>query len=300
MNKSFTSVYHSHEEIANNSATIVQWIPSSKNNFLVCYDNGDIYIFDKELEINQFERVPFHDNCFSVWKSHKDQCNPIQRWHLCNANILDLKFSPEGEYLAVSSDDGKLRIFDWTNESEILVLQAYYGNFLCIEWTSDGRYILSGGQDDLVSIFDFNNGDILARGEGHKSWVSSISFDPVKSQISENLYRFATVGEDGYILFWEFNPGECMRARSKRDSMGILHALDYESSEESTSRVSILGLEISKSVPAKGRHRVYYMEHVGNHKYKEIPLSGVVTVPNGYITACWGSVLNYWQESVKE
>lgn len=46
-------------------------------------------------------------------------------------------------------------------------------------WSHDGKYIATGGEDDLVAVFGLQEGRVIVWGEGHNSWVSAVSFDPV-------------------------------------------------------------------------------------------------------------------------
>ena len=41
----------------------------------------------------------------------------------------------------------------------------------------DGRYLVLGGEDDLVTVYSFHERRVVVRGQGHKSWVSMVSFD---------------------------------------------------------------------------------------------------------------------------
>jgi WD40 repeat protein len=44
-------------------------------------------------------------------------------------------------------------------------------------WSPDG-YVVIGGEDDLITVWSFVERQVVARGCGHKSCVSVISFDP--------------------------------------------------------------------------------------------------------------------------
>lgn len=87
-------------------------------------------------------------------------------------------------------------------------------------WSPDGKYILTGGQDDLVSIWSLNERRIVARCPGHHSWVSCVAFDPWRCD--ERNYRFGSVGEDRRLLLWDFSVG--MLHRPKGVSHGSCEA----------------------------------------------------------------------------
>lgn len=78
-------------------------------------------------------------------------------------------------------------------------------------WSPDGKYVLTGGQDDLVSIWSLNERQIVARCPGHDSWVTAVAFDPWRCD--DKTYRFGSVGEDCKLLLWDFNVGMLHRPK---------------------------------------------------------------------------------------
>lgn len=79
-------------------------------------------------------------------------------------------------------------------------------------WSPDGRYIVTGGQDDLVSIWSLEDRVLVARCQGHNSWVTAVQFDPWRCD--ERNYRIGSVGEDCRLLLWDFSVGMLHRPRA--------------------------------------------------------------------------------------
>ncbi|KAK6470701.1 WD repeat-containing protein 20-like [Huso huso] len=50
----------------------------------------------------------------------------------------------------------------------------------------DGKYLATGGEDDLVTVWSFGEGRVIARGHGHKSWVNVVAFDPFTTSLEED------------------------------------------------------------------------------------------------------------------
>ena len=92
------------------------------------------------------------------------------------------------------------------------IYPSYYGGFICVCWSPDGKYILTGGQDDLVSIWSLNERQIVARCQGHHSWVTAVAFDPWRCD--EKNYRFGSVGDDCKLLLWDFSVGMLHRPKA--------------------------------------------------------------------------------------
>ncbi|KAG8716208.1 hypothetical protein FRC11_007382 [Ceratobasidium sp. 423] len=151
----------------------------------------------------------------------KNLKNPVSHWRLTEKkSVVDFVFSPDVRYVAAISEDGYLRIIDALSETLMDVYQAYFGALTCLAWSPDGRYILvsppipppyhtntkqTGGQDDLVTVLSPWEQRIVARCQGHLSFVSSVAFDA--SRIDSRTYRFGSVGEDNRLIFWDLSSG---------------------------------------------------------------------------------------------
>ncbi len=57
--------------------------------------------------------------------------------------------------------------------------RSYFGGVTCVCWSPDGKYLVFGGEDDLVTVYSVSERKVVARGQGHKSWVTRVAFDKV-------------------------------------------------------------------------------------------------------------------------
>lgn len=96
------------------------------------------------------------------------------------------------------------------------IFRSYYGGLICVCWSPDGKYIVTGGQDDLLTIWSFPERKIVARCQGHCSWVSSVAFDPWRCD--QKTYRLGSVGDDCRLLLWDFSVGMLHRPRAHHAS----------------------------------------------------------------------------------
>ena len=56
----------------------------------------------------------------------------------------------------------------------------------------------TGGQDDLLTIYSPWDQRVIARCQGHSSFVSAVSFDDIRCD--GRTYRFGSVGEDNKLI----------------------------------------------------------------------------------------------------
>ncbi|TKX18408.1 putative catabolite repression protein creC [Elsinoe australis] len=204
----------------------IYWLPNSENLFIAAHMDGSLVVYDKEKEDAPFvpeDSTPAHEegvNGHSVpmmevkksVQSRNQKTNPVSYWRLGRQKINNIAFSPDGTHLAVVSEDGTLKIIDFLKEKLLDVYRSYYGGLISVTWSPDGRYILTGGQDDLVSIWSFADGALVARCQGHSSWVMDVKFDPWRCD--ERNYRFGSVGEDCRLLLWDFSVGMLGRPKT--------------------------------------------------------------------------------------
>ncbi len=228
--------------INNSPVSHIKWIPGSENLFLASHMDGTLVVYDKEKddapffaeEVMHEENNVFIDddtavlNVIKSVNSKNQKTNPVACWSVSGHRINQFEFSPDSRHLAVVSEDGCLRVIDYLKERYVLksekigawasnptrlidIYPSYYGGFICVSWSPDGKYMLTGGQDDLVSIWSLNERQIVARCQGHHSWVTAVAFDPWRCD--ERNYRFGSVGDDCKLLLWDFSVGMLHRPK---------------------------------------------------------------------------------------
>ncbi|PWY91962.1 putative catabolite repression protein creC [Aspergillus sclerotioniger CBS 115572] len=210
--------------VANSPVTHIKWIPGSENLFMAAHANGQLVVYDKEKEdalftpelsspsvetVKSSGRQPLQ--ILKSVNSRNQKTNPVALWKLANQKISQFAFSPDRRHLAVVLEDGSLRVMDYLKEEVLDIFRSYYGGLICVCWSPDGKYIVTGGQDDLVTIWSLPERKIVARCQGHNSWVSAVAFDPWRCD--ERTYRFGSVGDDCRLLLWDFSVGMLHRPR---------------------------------------------------------------------------------------
>jgi hypothetical protein len=70
-----------------------------------------------------------------------------------SASVLDLAYSPDGTRLAAADHD-VLRLWDTANWVEVANLRGHAERQKCVTFSPDGRFLVTGGADRLVRIWD--------------------------------------------------------------------------------------------------------------------------------------------------
>lgn len=234
--------------------TCLQWLPNSPNLFLAAHSSGHLYLYNEELPCSPtapvYQLFKSGDGYSVLTCKSKSTRNPLFKWsfglnsmsngssnsssssssssstatissssssYSCasdNCSINEFSFSPCGTNLAIASQDGFLRVFHYESMELVGIARSYFGGFLCVCWSPDGKYIVVGGEDDLVTVYSFNEKRVVARGQGHRSWVSVVAFDPYTTLSSWDQNDFS----DDENQYDHQNNAKRSRSASIRDS----------------------------------------------------------------------------------
>lgn len=163
-------------------------MPKSTNLFLASHSSGHLYLYNEDLPCTpsapNYQPFKSGEGYSILTCKSKTTRNPLYKWTFgndMNCCINEFCFSPCGQMLAIVSQDGFLRVFNYDKMELIGVARSYFGGFLCVCWSPDGKYIVVGGEDDLVTVWSLHERRVVARGQGHRSWVSVVAFDPFTS-----------------------------------------------------------------------------------------------------------------------
>jgi len=193
---------------------------------------------------------------------------------------IDFAFSPDVKYVAATSEDGCLRIIDALAEQCVRLYlsltqldypnrlvdcyASYFGALTCVAWSPDGRFVLAGGQDDLITIFSPWEQRVVARCQGHSSFVSAVAFDDLRCD--GRTYRFGSVGEDNKLILvspYHFNSCSRISAALQWDfSSGALHRPKHQVHTHTLFLYIIDSQSFSGYTPPTRLHLIYYLSRI--------------------------------------
>ncbi len=162
-----------------------------------------MYVYNEELPcgaaappyqvVKQGERLTVY-SC-----KGKASRNPVYKWAVDGGAINEFAFSPCAKYVAVANQDGLMRVFNFASMELVGLARSYFGGVLCLSWSPDSKFIVFGGEDDLVTVWSLVERRIVARGHGHRSWVSVVAFDPFTSRWESSENHVAENGDSRQV-----------------------------------------------------------------------------------------------------
>lgn len=143
------------------------------------------------------------------------------------ATVHALAFSPEGRWLVVGDDDGRLHVWQTSPPKLRFQLDAHreswfrslgrdvsqvagYGDVAFRGWvaalafTPDGTLCFSGGGDGRLVGWNLAQGRLLWQADGHRGAVRDLAVSP-------DGQTLATGGDDGAVRFWDVRTGSDVR-----------------------------------------------------------------------------------------
>ncbi|EDO40241.1 predicted protein [Nematostella vectensis] len=237
--------------------TCLHWIPGSEHLFLVAHESSNMYVYNKEhppgsmpLSYSAMKQGPGY-SIHSV--KSKTVRNPVCKWNVGEGGINEFSFSPDCKHIALVTQDGYLRVFDFDAQTLYGVMKSYFGGLTCVCWSPDGKYVVTGGEDDLITVWSFHELRVIARGQGHQSWISVVAFDPYttsvciggrmddsdEEEVEQNgvpvsapsqdvkgliSYRIGSVGQDTMLMLWDLGD-DVLRPQRPRNRSIRTHTL---------------------------------------------------------------------------
>jgi WD40 repeat protein len=132
--------------------------------------------------------------------------------------ITALAFAPDGRRLAAAVRDGKVSLCGAPDGSEIRQFLAVepsqsrfahlfgHGNYVTdLAFSPDGRWLLTGGSDDLVRVWEVATGAEVLRRPAHEGGELRVAFGPGgRTALSS--------GRDGQAYLWDLRPAPLPKA----------------------------------------------------------------------------------------
>jgi eukaryotic-like serine/threonine-protein kinase len=111
-------------------------------------------------------------------------------------------FSPDGRLLASVGDWGEPRIELWSVATKHVVrTMTTRGATYCAAFSRDGRELFTGGNDNVIRVWDVERGTVKREQMAHAGYVLCLA-------LSADGSRLASCGVDGTVKIWDVATGE--------------------------------------------------------------------------------------------
>ncbi|KAG7474665.1 glutamate-rich WD repeat-containing protein 1 [Solea senegalensis] len=124
-------------------------------------------------------------------------------------SVEDLQWSPnEATVFASCSVDKSIRVWDIRSppNSMISAEEAHSSDINVISWNRTEPFLLSGGDDGLLKVWDlrqFKTGRPVANFKQHSAPITSVEWNPIDSSV------FAASGADDVVSQWDLSVESC-------------------------------------------------------------------------------------------
>ncbi|XP_052071620.1 cilia- and flagella-associated protein 52-like [Mytilus californianus] len=109
-----------------------------------------------------------------------------------------LTYDAKEVQLVTSGTDRKIGFWETHGGERIRDLDgSSSGSVNAIDLSPDGRFLVTGGDDRMIKVWTYQEGEVVAVGIGHSDSV-------IKVKICPNQNLIVSVSEDGAILIWKF------------------------------------------------------------------------------------------------
>lgn len=119
------------------------------------------------------------------------------------SKVNAVAFSPDGQVLAIGSDDKTIKLWYLTNGKRTNWWNNLSG-INAIAFSPDGQTIASASTDNTIKLWNVSLGKLRHTLSGHGGWVSSVAFSPDGKTI-------ASGSDDNTIKLWDAKAGQLQR-----------------------------------------------------------------------------------------
>ena len=135
------------------------------------------------------------DGLIRIWDTRAHV--PLGTIMLPNGWTSDIAFSPDEQMLVQTTQSGIL-LRDVATGRELDRTEGSFARAVCFDPT--GRYVLYGGYDHVLYVYDVHRREVRRAMEGHQDQISCVAIDPAGRRLASGSY-------DHSIRLWDFVSG---------------------------------------------------------------------------------------------
>lgn len=152
----------------------------------VRYKQASKHFFNKEGDFNNLTAAAFHKPTHilvtgfasGIFHLHElPEFNLIHSLSISDQRIASVAINSSGDWIGFGcSRMGQLLVWEWQSESYVFKQQGHFNNMASLSYSPDGQYIVTGGDDGKVKVWNTNSGLCFVTFTEHSSSVSQVTF----------------------------------------------------------------------------------------------------------------------------
>jgi WD40 repeat protein len=130
----------------------------------------------------------------------------LESIQLTNVALRAMTFAPNSDKMAVGASDGNIYILNSSTFELLQIIEKAHSNSVfCVHFSPDGKYLLSGGRDAQLKVWEVEaNFNLFQVIPAHWFTINDLVFHPTRP-------IFATASRDKTIKIWDANTFELLK-----------------------------------------------------------------------------------------
>jgi WD40 repeat protein len=137
-----------------------------------------------------------------IWDIDNGQLKTINAFP---GEVHSVDFNQNGEQFAAGGEEG-VKIFNASSGQELRTLPNSHGSDI-IAYSPDGKRLASGTNENIIKIWDTENGREIMSLSGHTDFIFSLAYSP-------DGQHLASGSQDGVVKIWNVLSGQLIRTIS--------------------------------------------------------------------------------------
>ncbi|XP_063322696.1 PWP2 small subunit processome component [Pelmatolapia mariae] len=144
------------------------------------------HFFNKEGDFNNLTAAAYHKPnhilvtgfASGIFHLHElPEFNLIHSLSISDQRIASVAINSSGDWIGFGcSRMGQLLVWEWQSESYVFKQQGHFNNMASLAYSPDGQYIVTGGDDSKVKVWNTNSGLCFVTFTEHTSSVTNVTF----------------------------------------------------------------------------------------------------------------------------